>query len=113
MMARSRPRARIAALKAAARFAPEPVMITIQTAATPIPTAAGCVRRQCSETSAVTPSTIDRRPLGDARRRRAAPARPAADAGLERLFFDLTTPPAAAPSHDTDLIHAELAGATA
>ncbi len=41
MIARSRPRARIAALNAAARFAPEAEMITIETAATEIPTAAG------------------------------------------------------------------------
>ena len=57
-MARSRPRARIAALKVATRFAPEAVMITIETAATPIPTAAGWVRRQRSETSAAIPTTM-------------------------------------------------------
>jgi hypothetical protein len=37
MTARSRPRARIVALKVAARFAPEAVMITRATAVTPIP----------------------------------------------------------------------------
>jgi hypothetical protein len=57
MTARSRPRARIAALKVAARFAPEAVRITSETAPTPIPTAPGWVRRQCSETSAAIPTT--------------------------------------------------------
>src|SRR5215212_2196923 len=57
MTARSRPRARIAALKVAARFAPEAVRITSETAPTPIPTAPGCVRRQCSETSVAIPTT--------------------------------------------------------
>ncbi len=57
MMARSRPRARIAALKVAARFAPEAVRTTSETAPTPIPTAAGWVRRQRSETSVAIPST--------------------------------------------------------
>src|SRR5215208_1150005 len=56
-MARSRPRARIAALKVAARFAPEAVRITSETAPMPIPTAAGWVRRQCSETSVAIPTT--------------------------------------------------------
>ncbi len=58
MMARSRPRARIAALKVATRFAPEAVMITSETAPTPIPTAAGWVRRQRSETSVAIPTTM-------------------------------------------------------
>ena len=49
MIARSRPRARIAALKPAARFAPEAEMITSATAPVPIPTAAGWVRRQRSD----------------------------------------------------------------
>jgi hypothetical protein len=57
MMARSRPRARIAALKAAARFAPEAVRITSETTPIPIPTAPGCVRRQCSEATAAIPTT--------------------------------------------------------
>src|ERR671916_801244 len=57
MMARSRPRARIAALKAAARFAPEAVRITSETAPIPIPTAAGWVRRQCSVMSVAIPTT--------------------------------------------------------
>jgi ABC-2 type transport system ATP-binding protein len=34
-------------------------------------------------------------------------------AGLERLFFELTTPDGSAPSPNIDPIHAELAGATA
>jgi hypothetical protein len=38
---------------------------------------------------------------------------PAEDAGLERLFFELTTSGASAPSRKTDSIHPELAGATA
>jgi ABC-2 type transport system ATP-binding protein len=38
---------------------------------------------------------------------------PAEDAGLERLFFELTTAGGSAPSPKTDSIHAELAGATA
>ena len=38
---------------------------------------------------------------------------PAEDAGLERLFFKLTTPDANTPSTQTDSIHPELAGATA
>ncbi len=38
---------------------------------------------------------------------------PAADAGLERLFFELTTTGGSAPSPQTDSIHPELAGATA
>ena len=38
---------------------------------------------------------------------------PAADAGLERLFFELTTAGASTPSPHTDSIHPELAGATA
>ena len=38
---------------------------------------------------------------------------PAEDAGLERLFFELTTNGGSAPSPTTDLIHTELAGATA
>src|SRR6188472_787906 len=59
MTARSRPRARIAALKVAARFAPEAVRITSETAPIPIPTAAGWVRRQCSETSVAIPTTTD------------------------------------------------------
>ena len=58
MTARSRPRARIAALKVAARFAPEVVRITSETAPTPIPTAPGWVRRQCSETTPAIPSTM-------------------------------------------------------
>src|SRR4051794_24011584 len=57
MTARSRPRARIAALKVAARFAPEVARITSETAPMPIPTAAGWARRQCSETSAAIPTT--------------------------------------------------------
>ena len=58
MMARSRPRARIAALNAAARFAPDAEMITGATAPVKIPTAAGWVRRQCSEASAAIPTTM-------------------------------------------------------
>ena len=38
---------------------------------------------------------------------------PAEDAGLERLFFELTAAGASAPSTTTDPIHPELAGATA
>jgi ABC-2 type transport system ATP-binding protein len=38
---------------------------------------------------------------------------PAEGAGLERLFFKLTTPGASTPSTQTDSIHPELAGATA
>jgi hypothetical protein len=38
---------------------------------------------------------------------------PAADAGLERLFFELTTSGASTPSPQTDSIHPELAGANA
>ena len=38
---------------------------------------------------------------------------PAEGAGLERLFFKLTTPDASTPSTQTDSIHPELAGATA
>ena len=38
---------------------------------------------------------------------------PAADAGLERLFFDLTTSGESTPSTQTDSIHPELAGANA
>jgi len=38
---------------------------------------------------------------------------PAEDAGLERLFFELTTSGASTPSPQTDSIHPELAGATA
>ena len=38
---------------------------------------------------------------------------PAADAGLERLFFELTTSGASTPSTQTDSIHPELGGATA
>ena len=38
---------------------------------------------------------------------------PAEDAGLERLFFELTTAGGSAPSPQTDSIHPELAGATA
>jgi hypothetical protein len=38
---------------------------------------------------------------------------PAEDAGLERLFFELTTSGASAPSRKTDSINPELAGATA
>jgi ABC-2 type transport system ATP-binding protein len=38
---------------------------------------------------------------------------PAEDAGLERLFFELTTDGGSAPSPKTDSIHPELAGATA
>ena len=57
MMARSRPRARIAALKVATRFAPEAVRITSATTPMPIPTAPGWVRRQCSETSVAIPTT--------------------------------------------------------
>src|SRR6476619_4159942 len=38
---------------------------------------------------------------------------PAEDAGLERLFFELTTPAAGTPSKRTDSFHPELAGATA
>jgi hypothetical protein len=38
---------------------------------------------------------------------------PAEDAGLERLFFELTTAGQSAPSPKTGSIHPELAGATA
>src|SRR3954452_15750998 len=38
---------------------------------------------------------------------------PAADAGLERLFFELTATGGSAPSPPTHPIHAELPGATA
>ena len=38
---------------------------------------------------------------------------PADEAGLERLFFELTTSGGSAPSPKTDPIHPELAGATA
>ena len=38
---------------------------------------------------------------------------PAEDAGLERLFFELTASGGSAPSPKTDSIHLELAGATA
>jgi len=38
---------------------------------------------------------------------------PAEDAGLERLFFELTTAGGRAPSPKPDSIHPELAGATA
>jgi hypothetical protein len=38
---------------------------------------------------------------------------PADGAGLERLFFELTTAGGSAPSPKTDSIHPELAGATA
>ena len=38
---------------------------------------------------------------------------PAEDAGLERLFFELTTSGASTPSPQTDSIHPELGGATA
>ena len=38
---------------------------------------------------------------------------PADEAGLERLFFELTTAGGTAPSPETDSIHPELAGATA
>jgi ABC-2 type transport system ATP-binding protein len=38
---------------------------------------------------------------------------PAADAGLERLFFELTTDGGSAPPQTTDSIHPELTGATA
>jgi hypothetical protein len=38
---------------------------------------------------------------------------PAENAGLERLFFELTSAGGAAPSPKTDPIHTELAGATA
>ena len=38
---------------------------------------------------------------------------PAEDAGLERLFFELTTTSTDIPSTPTDSIHPELAGATA
>jgi hypothetical protein len=38
---------------------------------------------------------------------------PAEDAGLERLFFELTTTGRSAPSPKTDPIHVELAGVTA
>jgi ABC-2 type transport system ATP-binding protein len=38
---------------------------------------------------------------------------PAGDAGLERLFFELTTAGGSSPSPDTDSIQAELTGATA
>src|SRR3954451_18476743 len=57
MTARSRPRARIAALKVAARFAPEAVSTTSETTPMPIPTAPGWLRRQCSETSVAIPTT--------------------------------------------------------
>gem|GEM_PF-4595374 len=42
----------------AARFAPEPVMITSATTPTKIPTAAGWLRRQRSDTSDAIPTTI-------------------------------------------------------
>jgi len=58
MTERSRPRARTAALKVATRFAPEAVMTTSETAPMPIPTAAACVRRQRSATSAAIPTTM-------------------------------------------------------
>ena len=38
---------------------------------------------------------------------------PAEDAGLERLFFELTTSGASTPSTQTDPIHHELQGAAA
>jgi hypothetical protein len=38
---------------------------------------------------------------------------PAEDAGLERLFFELTTSGGSDSSTQTDSIHPELAGATA
>jgi ABC-2 type transport system ATP-binding protein len=38
---------------------------------------------------------------------------PAEDAGLERLFFELTTPGGSTPSPTTHSIHPELAGAIA
>ena len=38
---------------------------------------------------------------------------PADDAGLERLFFELTTAGPRAPSPNTNFTHRELAGATA
>jgi hypothetical protein len=38
---------------------------------------------------------------------------PAEDAGLERLFFELTAGGASTPSPQTDSIHPEPAGATA
>jgi hypothetical protein len=38
---------------------------------------------------------------------------PAEGAGLERLFFELTSPGGDAPSPNTDPTHPELAGATA
>jgi hypothetical protein len=38
---------------------------------------------------------------------------PADEAGLERLFFELTTARGNAPSPETDSTHPELTGATA
>jgi hypothetical protein len=38
---------------------------------------------------------------------------PAEDAGLERLFFELTTSGESTPSRPTDSMHPELTGATA
>jgi len=38
---------------------------------------------------------------------------PAEDAGLERLFFELTTTGGNAPSPNADSIHPELSGANA
>jgi hypothetical protein len=38
---------------------------------------------------------------------------PAEDAGLERLFFELTTSGESTPSPPTDSMHPELTGATA
>ncbi len=58
MIQRSRPRARIAALKSATRLAPEAVMITVEITPTPIPTSAGWVRRQRSETIVPSPTTM-------------------------------------------------------
>jgi len=51
----------------------------------------------------------DLAPLGVVLRR----LTPAEGAGLERLFFELTTSGASTASTQTDSIHPELAGATA
>ena len=57
-MARSRPRARMAALKVATTSAPEAVRITSATTPMPIPTAPGRLLRQWSETTVAIPTTM-------------------------------------------------------